>query len=148
MNLFIIKGNPNIFVVWSFEETEVLGYHVSKFPIDVEWDVCNNFALEQIENIWEINDVFISSFIHMSGIYEFGSLGMKPYFEFLDYYISSNKEEIVIHDINLKGLNKTLTKDNALCVIPNDESVVKNILLFVLKDLLVQKEYPDLTKVE
>ncbi len=82
----------------------------------------------------------------MSGIYEFGSLGVKPYFEFLDYYISSNKEEIIIHDINLKRLNKTLAKDNALCVIPNDESVIKNLLLFVLKDSLKQKDYPDLTE--
>lgn len=146
MNLFTIKGNTNLFVVWSFEQDRIYGYPINKFPIDVEWDVCNNFALEQIENIWEINDIFISSFIHMSGIYEFGSLGVKPYFEFLDYYISSNKEEIIIHDINLKRLNKTLAKDNALCVIPNDESVIKNLLLFVLKDSLKQKDYPDLTE--
>lgn len=146
MNLFTIKNNPMIFVVWSFEETEILGYHLHKFPIDVEWETVLKFPKEEIENIWEIGDIYISSFIHMSGIYEFGSGGMKPYFEFLDYYISSNKDEISIHDINLKGLNKTLTKDNALYIIPNDEYVLKNILLFVLKDELKQKEYPDLNK--
>lgn len=144
MNLFTVKDNPCIFVVWSFEQTEVLGYHIHKFPIDVEWETVLRFPKDQIENIWEINDVFISSFVHMSGIHEFGSGGMKPYFEFLDYYISSNKDEISIHDINLKGLNKTLTKENTLCVIPNDESVLKNIVLFTLKDVLNKREYPSL----
>lgn len=143
MNIFTIKGNPNLFVVWSFEQTEIYGYVITKFPIDVEWDTTVKFPRDQIENIWEINDVFITSFIHMSGIHEFGPSGMKPYFDFLDYYISSNKDEVSIHDINLKGCGKTLTKDNAETVIVNDESLIKNILLYVLKDVLSQKEYPN-----
>lgn len=148
MNLFTIKDNPNLFVVWSFEQDKIYGYPVYKFPIDVEWETCNNFDRNLIENISEIPDIYLHSFIGMSGIYRNMMPELNPNFEFLDYYISSNKEEIFIHDINLKGLNKTLTKENALCVIPNDESVVKNILLFVLKNELKQKEYPDLTENE